>query len=372
MPYFDHFATTPVRPEVCKKMLEVNQNVFGNPSSIHKSGQNAKFVIENSRREIAESIGAKSKEIIFTSGGTEANNLVLWSLLRQDKKHIVTSKIEHPAVLKVISSLEEFGATHTAIDVDSGGRVNPEECKSALQTDTGLISIILGNNEVGTIQPLSEISLIAQENGIPIHSDAVQALGKIPIQTDTLGADYLSFASHKCYGPKGVGALYIKDGSHLSPLIVGGSQERGLRAGTENVAGIAGFALAVRMAVESIEKTTAHLNKLVQRFISGLTNCFPDVVFNGDPDHQLPGIISISLPGWRSDKMMVLLDRESIEVSAGSACGSGDVKPSAVLHAMGVTKELNLSTLRISFGKDNTETEVDQLVRVFSEILNKN
>ncbi len=369
MPYFDHFATTPVRSEVQEKMLEITRNAIGNPSSVHASGRAARSAIEEARSEIADAIGAKSHEIIFTGGGTEANNMVLWNLLRKNKKHVVTTKVEHPAVLKVLTELEEMGVTHSAVDVNPSGMVNPEDILSAIQDDTGLISVILGNNEVGTLQPIRDISLIAQNNGIPLHSDAVQALGKIPIDIKDLGVDFMSFASHKCYGPKGVGALFAKDGSDLHPLIIGGKQESNLRAGTENVAGIAGFGLAVRLAIKSLVETGQHLATLGDQFRNGVAEICNDAVFNGDL-HQLPGIVSVSFPGMKSDKMMIHLDRESMEVSAGSACGSGDIKPSSVLEAMGVEEALNLSTLRISFGKDNTSGEVANLVRTIGQILN--
>jgi cysteine desulfurase len=369
MPYFDHFATTPVRPEVQEKMLEITQNAIGNPSSVHASGRAARAAIEEARSEIADAIGAQSQEIIFTGGGTEANNMVLWSLIRKIKKHVVTTKVEHPAVLKVLKELGEIGVTHSAINVNPSGMVNPHDISSAIQDDTGLISIILGNNEVGTIQPIKDISLIAQNGGIPHHSDAVQALGKIPIDVKDLGVDFMSFASHKCYGPKGVGALFAKDGTDLHPLIIGGKQERNLRAGTENVAGIAGFGLAVRLAKESLAETRQHLKTLADQFRNGVSEICNDAVFNGD-SHQLPGIVSVSFPQMTSDKMMIHLDREAMEVSAGSACGSGDIKPSSVLEAMGVEESLNLSTLRMSFGKDNTSAEVNNLVRTIGQILN--
>ncbi len=371
MPYFDHFATTPVRLEVQEKISEITNNAIGNPSSVHASGRAAKSAIEEARSEIAEAIGAKSQEIIFTGGGTEANNLVLWSLLRNKNKHTVTTQVEHPAVLKVLEDLNDFGVTHTAVQVDASGTVSPKDIEDAIQDETGLVSVMLGNNEVGTIQPIREISKLVRNNNIPLHSDAVQALGKIPIDVSTLEVDFLSFASHKCYGPKGVGALFIKEGSTLYPLIIGGKQEQNFRAGTENVAGIAGFGLAVKLAKESLDENIGHLRKLEDRFKKGIAESCDDAVYNGDPENHLPGIISISFPKIRSDKMMIFLDRESMEVSAGSACGSGDIKPSAVLEAMGISENLNLSTLRISFGKDNTAQEVDDLVRTLSFIVNE-
>jgi cysteine desulfurase len=222
---------------------------------------------------------------------------------------------------------------------------------------------------MGTMQPVEDISLIAKKRNIPLHTDAVQALGKIPIDVNTLGVNFMSLASHKCYGPKGVGALFCKQGSNLHPLLIGGGQERNLRAGTENVAGIAGFGLAVKLAQQSLKKTAIHLKTLENQLITGLTETCKNVVFNGDPDHHIPGIVSVSFPNMRSDKMMVYLDRKSMEVSAGSACGSGDIKPSPVLEAMGIKESLNLNTLRISFGKDNTAKEVNDLIQTILEIL---
>ena len=371
MHYFDHSATTPLHPKVKKFMGEVGDFHFGNPSSVHAFGQKAKIVIETARGQMAKAVGCNSNEIFFTSGGTEANNLVLWNLIHQNKKHVVTSVIEHPAVLKVLDNLEEFGISYTAVGVDKNGGVNPNEVQNAITADTGLISIMLANNEMGTIQPIREISSIAKEQGIFLHSDAVQALGKIPINAKDLGVDYMSFSAHKFYGPKGVGALYIRKGLKLQPLIIGGSQERRVRAGTENTPGIAGCGLAAELAVNSIQDTHTHLESLAKAFKEEIKRISPDVIFNGHPKKNLPGLVNVSFPGYRSDLLMIYLDREGIAVSSGSACSSGDIKPSRILSEMEINDEINICSLRISFGTGNTLEDVDYLTTCFKSTLER-
>ncbi len=350
-------------------MRNVAEHHYGNPSSIHSAGQKAQTVIEKARGQMAKAIGCSSREIIFTGGGTEANNLVLWSVLHQEKKHVVTSAIEHPAVLNVLDKLKEFGVSHTALAVDNNGLVRVGSVREALTEKTGLISIMLANNEIGTLQPVTEIAALAKEQNIPMHTDAVQTLGKIPINTTSLAVDCMSFSAHKFYGPKGVGALFVRNGVKLYPLIIGGSQEKSLRAGTENTVGIAGLGLAAQLAAENVLQTRSHLNKLAHAFREQISNEFPKVVFNTQTENVLPGLISLTFPNFRSDLLMIHLDRANIAVSSGSACSSGDIQPSTVLQAIGLADDLNICTLRISFGTGNTREDVDYLVNALHKAI---
>ncbi|MBC8322188.1 MAG: cysteine desulfurase [Candidatus Marinimicrobia bacterium] len=371
MYYFDHSATTPLHPKVKELMGDVGEFHFGNPSSVHASGQKAKTLIETARGQMAKAIGCNSNEVIFTGGGTEANNLVLWNLIHQKKKHVITSVIEHPAVLNVLDSLEEFGVTYSAVGVDKTGMVNPDDVQNALTEKTGLISIMLANNEMGTIQTISEIEAIAKKHDIIMHSDAVQTLGKIPVNAKELGVDCMSFSAHKFYGPKGVGVLFVRKGLKLKPLIIGGNQERRMRAGTENTPGIAGLGLAAELATKNLHNTQSHLDGLADTFKAQITHICPDVIFNGHPEKQLPGLINVSFPGFRNDLLMIHLDRQGIAVSSGSACSSGDIKPSLILSAMGIKDEINNSTLRISFGTGNSQQDVEYLTKCIKSTLER-
>lgn len=371
MLYFDHSATTPLDPKVLTLMQEVAASHFGNPSSIHKYGQKTRAIIEKSRRQIADALCVKSRNIIFTSGGTEANNMVLQNLLYFDKKHVITSAIEHPAILKVLKHLKKFGVSYTAVPVDKYGLVDPADIESAIRDDTALISIMYANNEVGTIQPIAEIAAIAQNNNILFHSDAVQTPSKIHININKMNVDLMSFSAHKFYGPKGVGFLYIRDGIKLHPMIIGGSQEKKLRAGTENTSGIAGLGLAMEMAVTNFTKAKNHLETLERHFKNRLSEIYPNAIYNGHPDLHLPGLVSVTIPSVTSDLLLVNLDMKGMAVSSGSACSSGTVRPSDVLKAMHISHWNNIATLRISFGKGNTIEEVDMLIDAFDEILKK-
>ena len=370
MPYFDHSATTPLHPNVEKIMGEVSRLNFGNPSSIYSSGRKSKSIIESTRRIIAEAIGAEKEEIVFTGSGTESNNMVLWSLIFGEKKHVITSAIEHPAILKVIDSLASFNIESSILPVDSNGRVNPDDLKSVIKSNTGLISIMTVNNEVGTIQPIEELTKISKEENIPFHSDTVQAFGKMPLSVNSLGAEYLSFSAHKFYGPKGIGFLYKKKGLKLNPLIIGGGQETSLRAGTENISGIAGLGEAAKQISKKLNERINHLSELESFFVSKINNQFPNAIYNGHPKHHVPGLISLSFPGHPSEIVLAKLDRKGIELSSGSACGSGIIKPSPVLKQMGIPDEQNLSTLRVSFGRNNTKDEIEILVNELDNIIN--
>lgn len=351
-------------------MMDVAQQHFGNPSSVHASGRKSKAIIEKARRTIATAILASPSEIIFTGGGTEANNMVLWTLIQSEKKHIVTSSIEHPAILTVLEKLEPMGISCTVLPVNDQGRVDPKILEKSIQSNTGLISIMMANNEVGTIQPILELIDIALKHDIPFHSDTVQTLGKIPLSVQNIQADFMSFSAHKLYGPKGVGFLYKKKGRSLNPLIIGGGQEGKHRAGTENISGISGMGEAVRLASENLSKRMSHLEALETVFITHLNRECHNAVINGCPNHHLPGVISVSFPGYKSDILLAKLDRLGMEVSNGSACGSGSIKPSPVLEAMGISDSQNISTLRFSFGRDNTEKEAIQLVKALGQFAN--
>ncbi len=371
MLYFDHSATTPIDTKVLAFMQEIANTHFGNPSSIHKYGQKARAIIEKSRRQIADALGVKSRNIIFTGGGSEANNMVLQNLLYNDKKHVITSAIEHPAILRVLKHLKKFGVSYTTVPVDNFGLVDPANIESTIRNDTALISIMYANNEVGTIQPIAEIAEIAHKNNILFHSDAVQTPGKIPIIMNEMNTDLMSFSAHKFYGPKGVGFLYICDGIKLHPMIIGGGQEKKLRAGTENTPGIAGLGLAMELAFENLLKSQNHLQTLENHFKNKLNKIYPEAIYNGHPELHLPGLISVTFPSITSDILLVNLDMKGMAVSSGSACSSGTVEPSDILKAMHISNQNNISSLRISFGKGNTLEEVDKLIDAFDEILKK-
>ena len=369
MLYFDHSATTPIHPDVLSLINELNQDIYGNPSSIHAAGRKAKHVVETARKQIAAAINCTSKEIIFTGGGSEANNLVLWNMIYRNRKHVITSAIEHPAILAVLRQLEHLAITHTIVPVNKYGCVNPEDIDSAIKDDTGLITIMLANNEVGTVEPLQDIAKIAKKHDILFHSDGVQVLGKLPIDVQELGVDMMSFSAHKFYGPKGVGALYIKEGIAMKPLIAGGSQEKSLRAGTENVGGIAGLGCAAELVTKSLSDVGRTLTALETQFKTKFSEQHTNIIYNGFEDNHLPGLISLTIPGIASDLLLIHLDNEDIAVSSGSACSAGTISPSPVLKAMGISDKQNLETIRISAGRDNTSTEVDQLIKVMTHAI---
>ena len=367
--YFDHSATTPIHPKVAKKINHINKNHYANPSSIYLEGKKAKSLIEKARHQVASAIGAKSNQIFFTSGGTESNNQVLYNRINRRRKHIIVSSIEHPAILKVIKKIEAYGITSSIAPVDSKGRVNIDSIIKSIRNDTGLISIMLANNEMGTIQPIEKIIKNTQSSNIPLHTDAVQAFGKIPINVNNLGIDYLSLSAHKFYGPKGIGALFIKNNEIMNSLIIGGEQESNIRGGTENISGIIGMGLAAKLAFKKQKSIIKHLKVLEQYFIKNLQQNFSKIKLNGDRKNALPGLISISFPGYKSDILMAKLDRKNIAVSNGSACNTGNIKPSSVLEAMGMNNDINMSTLRFSFGKNNTIQEIDYLLKSLKEII---
>ena len=362
MLYFDNSATTPIDQDVQSLMSDLNQNIYGNPSSIYASGRNAKNIIEIARRKLANAINSKPSEIIFTGGGSEANNIVLWDMVHKKRNHVITSSVEHPAILLVLRELEKLGVKHTIVRVDKNGLIDPDDIKKNIISDTGLISIMMANNEVGTIEPIQEIARIAQEHDVLFHSDAIQVLGKLPIDVKKLKLDIMSFSAHKFYGPKGVGALYIKDGVSINPMIIGGSQEKNMRAGTENVSGIAGLGLAAEIASNFEKENFSHLLELENYFKELIIDKHNDITFNGFDNNKLPGLVNLTIPNIPSDLLLINLDNDGISISNGSACSSGTISPSPVLKAMGLSDKSNLESVRISAGKYNTMDEVNKLV----------
>ncbi len=362
--YFDHSATTPVHSDVQDLINIIQKKVYGNPSSTYSIGKDARLLLEKSREQVAKSINTVSNKIIFNSGGTEANNQVLWSMIGSNKNHVISNEIEHPAVTKVLQRLKSFGLEHCLIKVNKNGFINIDELKSKIKKNTGLISIMLANNEIGTIQPLEQVVKIAKKHDILVHTDAVQCLGKMSIDVQKLGVDFLSLSAHKFYGPKGVGALYAKNPKILKPLITGGNQENSLRSGTENIPYIVAMGLASEIATKSLKKNISHIESLEKEFKQKLQSNFRNIIFNGPQSQKLPGLVSISFLGFSSDVLIIKLDREKIYVSNGSACGSGLVKPSHVLEAIGLDKSTNLSTLRFSFGISNNFEEIETLIHI--------
>ncbi len=340
--YFDHAATTPVKKEVLDEMLPYFSENYGNPSSIYSIGRRNKKAIDVARTRVAKAIGCSEKEIYFTSCGSESDNLAIKGVAKANKekgKHIITSKIEHPAVLNTCKTLEKEGYEITYLDVDENGLIDLEELKNAIKDTTILITIMFANNEIGTIQPIKQISEIAKEKNIIFHTDCVQAVGNVDIKVDELGIDLLSMSAHKFYGPKGVGALYVRNGVEFEKIQDGGHQERDKRAGTENVAGIVGLGKAIEIANNNLENYNSKLLKLKNYFMREITEQFPNVKINGDLKHRLPGNINISFPGVDAEELLLKLDSIGIYASAGSACSSGSQEPSHVLKAIGLDRD---------------------------------
>jgi len=372
--YMDNAATTPVKKEVLNEMLPYFTEKYGNPSSIYSLGNESKNAVEISREKIAKAINAKPNEIFFTAGGSEADNWAIKGVAfanRSKGNHIITSKIEHHAVLNTCEYLEKHGFRVTYLDVDEYGVVNLEKLKEAITDDTILISIMFANNEIGTIEPIKEIGKIAKEKGIYFHTDAVQAVGHVKIDVEDLNIDLLSMASHKFYGPKGVGALYIRKGVKIDPLIAGGAQERNRRAGTENVPGIVGMGKAIELAYEDLDETTNRLIILRDRLINRVFENIDYVRLNGHPTNRLPGNINFCFEFIEGESMLLSLDMEGIAASSGSACTSGSLEPSHVLLAIGLPHEIAHGSLRLTLGDFNTEEEVDYVADKLVEIVSR-
>ncbi|MFH1594609.1 MAG: cysteine desulfurase NifS [Candidatus Omnitrophota bacterium] len=372
--YLDHNATTPVDPRVLEAMLPFYRDTYGNPSSIHSFGRDAKVAMEEARLTVANIIGATSGEIVFTSGGTESNNLAIKGVakaLRDKGKHIITSSIEHHAVLNVCQDLEREGFSITYIPVDRFGMVDPEDVKKAIRKDTILITVMHANNEVGTIEPVSDIGRIARERMVIFHTDAAQSIGKIQVNVDRMNVDLLSLSSHKFYGPKGAGALYVRKGVKIAPIVLGGEHERRLRAGTENAPGIVGLGKAIEVAVSEMKETSELSAALRNRLEDGIRRSISKVQINGHPEKRLPNTSSISFESIDSESAILYLDSQGIALSTGSACSSGSIEPSHVLTAMDVSGSLAKGTLRFSLGRGNTEKEIDKTVAELVKVVSK-
>ncbi len=372
--YMDYSATTPVKKEVLDAMLPYFSEHFGNPSSLYSIAQESKEALEKARGQVASLIGAKANEVFFTAGGSEADNWALEGVadaLKDKGNHIITTKIEHHAILHTAEYLEKHGIDVTYLDVDAEGRVNPEDVEKAITDKTVLISIMMVNNEVGTIEPIKEIADIAHNHGILLHTDAVQALGNVPIDVNDMGIDLMSMSGHKIYGPKGVGALYIRKGTKISNFIHGGAQEMKKRAGTENLAGIVGFGKAAELAKESLESHINRVSELRDYFISEVTSKIPDTIVNGSMEHRHPGNANISFEYIEGESMLILLDMNGISVSTGSACSSKSLTPSHVLSAMGIPVERIHGTLRFTIGDPTTKEDIDYVIEKLVEIVQK-
>ncbi len=372
--YADNAATTPLSPIALEAMLPYLEEIYGNPSTPYSLGRRTKKAIETARSDIAQCLGADVHEIFFTSGGSESDNWALKgaarSMAHQGKTHIITTRFEHHAVLHTCAALEKEGFSVTYLDVHENGIIRPEEAEAAIRPETGLMSVMFANNEIGTIQPIESLGAICHENGLLFHTDAVQAVGHLPIDLRKLNIDMLSLSAHKFHGPKGVGALFCRDGLELPNLIEGGAQERGHRAGTENVAGIMGMAAALKESCGSIEENAAYVLSLREKLRKGLLE-IPGCRWNGNAEQRLPGNANISFSGVEGESLLLMLDMQGFCVSSGSACTSGAVDPSHVLRAIGLTDTEAKGSLRISLDRENTSEEVEKLVQTISETVHK-
>jgi len=361
--YLDHNASTPVHPEVVEAMLPYFSERFGNPSSVHGFGREAREGLETAREQVAHFLRVGKEEIVFTSGGTESDNMAVKGVaMARGRGHIITSRIEHHAVLRAVETLETQGFAATYLDVDGHGMVDPDALRRAIRPDTILISLMHANSEIGTIQPARQLGAIARERGIPFHMDAVQTFGKVPIDLDAFNIDMLSFSSHKIYGPKGVAGLYIRKGTKMVSLQHGGEHERRRRAGTENVAGIVGFGKAVEIRGRDMVEEGQRLTGLRDRLWEGLKARVPEVRLNGHPTERVPGTCNVCFRHVESESIVLGLDLKGIGVSAGSACTSGNVEPSYVLVAMGVPVEWAMGAVRHSLGRSTTAQDIDYVL----------
>ena len=371
--YMDYAATTYVKPEVLQAMTPFFTEQFGNASSIHSFGRETRTAVEKARAQVAAAIGAQEKEIFFTSGGTEADNWAIHGTAALSKrgKHIITSAVEHHAVLHTCKQLEKEGFEVTYLPVDEKGFIRLDDLRAAIRPDTALISIMFANNEIGTIQPVEEIGKIAHENGIPFHTDAVQAVGHEPIDVDRLGIDLLSMSAHKFYGPKGVGALYIRRGTRVQNLLQGGAQERGRRPGTDNTPAIVGMGAAIELAVKNMEQTHARLSRLRDRMLSEIPAAIPYTRLNGSVENRLANNVNFSFSFIEGEALLLSLDLKGIAASSGSACTSGSLDPSHVLLAIGLPHETAHGSLRLTIGDATTDEDVDTLLKELPVIVKR-
>jgi len=370
----DHSATTPVYPQVLQAMLPYFSERFGNASSLHSFGLEAKEALEEAREKVAALLGAKAGEIVFTSGGTESDNLALKGIARKNRergKHIITTSFEHPAVLETCRALGKEGFEVTYLPVTAGGLVDPAAVEAAIRPDTILISVMHANNEIGTIQPIEEIGRIAAERDIYLHTDAVQSAGKIPVDVDAMGVDLLSISAHKLYGPKGVGALYIRRGSNIASIVQGGGHELGLRSGTENIPGIVGLGRAAQLCLERMEEDGRRLSSLSSRLAGDVLQRVKDSWINGSMKRRLPGSLNFGFKYVEGESLLLFLDSRGVAVSTGSACSSHKLEPSHVLLSLGLPHELCHGSLRITMGRSNTAEEVDYVADCIVEAVER-
>lgn len=371
--YMDHSATTPVDPDVFNAMIPYYTDIYGNASSVHSQGQKAHRAVEQAREQVAALIGASAGELIFTAGGTEADNQAIITFMTQEHqkkgKHIITSAIEHHAVLHTCEFLTKFGFELTVLPVNSYGTVEPDTLREALRPDTALVSIMHANNEIGTIEDIKSLVDISHEVGAAFHTDAVQTVGKIPVNVKELGVDLLSASGHKLYGPKGIGILFAKKGIRIGSYLHGGAHERNLRAGTVNVAGAVGFGKAAELAGQRLPQNIAHLKELSQRLTSGILDSIPNSRLTGHPVNRLPGSVSVVFDYVEGESILLMLDSYGIMASSGSACTSGSLDPSHVLLAIGLPHETAHGSLRLTMGKDNTEDDVDYVLEKLPPII---
>jgi len=374
--YLDHSATTPVRKEVVEAMLPYFTEEYGNPSSVHAFGQRARNAVEEAREKVAALLSARPDEVVFTSGGTESDNLAVKGAAAASKgRHIITSAVEHHAVLNACTILEKQGFVVTRLPVDKCGLVDPDELRSALKQqasgDVALVTIMMANNEVGTIEPIKELAAATAEASAPFHTDAVQAAGKLRIDVNELEVDLLSISAHKFYGPKGVGALYVRSGTRIQATQHGGHHEKSRRAGTENVAGIVGMARALELACEELDQEASRLRSLRDRLQEGLMERIPDCLLNGHPVKRLPHLLSMTFGNVEGESVLLSLDAVGIAASTGSACTSGTLEPSHVLTAMGIAPEIAHGSVRFSLGRDNTPDDIEYVIEKLPPIVER-
>lgn len=372
--FLDNSSTTRIDDRVLEAMLPYLRERFGNASSIHTFGQEARAAVEDARRAVAELLDADTRAVVFTSGGTESDNAALWGVFRSGYRagnHIITSKIEHPAVLVTCKALESAGAEVTCLPVDSSGRVDPARVAAAINERTILISIMHANNETGVIQPIEEISALARERGILMHTDAVQSVGKIPVNVQRLGVDLLSLSGHKIHAPKGVGVLWVRGGVKLVPFLTGGAHERRRRAGTENVPAIVGLGAAAHIAVERLPEMGGRVASLRDRLEEQIKSRMPGVRTNGSAEHRLPNLTNLAFEGVEGEAAVIALDLSGVAVSTGSACSSGSLEPSHVLMGMGLRPEIVQASLRFSLCYHNTIEEIDGVVEILSDVVSR-
>jgi cysteine desulfurase len=373
--YFDHNATTPVDPAVAETITRVMTGEFGNASSVHHFGQRAKAILDEARSAVAALIAAEPSEIVFTSGGTESDNFALRGVAEAleptGKRHLIASSIEHEAVLVTLRALARRGWRTTLLPVNHTGIVDPETLRSAMTDDTAVVSVMHANNEIGTIQPVAELARIAHDRGALFHTDAVQSVGKIPVDVGALGVDFLSLSAHKFNGPKGVGALWIKRGSRVTSILTGGKHERNRRAGTENVPGIAGLGTAAQLAKQKLTGEAARLGALRNRLEEAILAAVPGTAINGSREPRVPNTTNISFEAVEAESLLIALDLEGVAVSTGSACSSGTLEPSHVLRAMGLPSPRTQNSIRLSLGAGNSEADVDFVVSKLPPIVDK-